>query len=119
MYEEVLKGVNTDWLSQPVRTGVGQKYNLRLEGGDQAFRWGVDLSYNSIMGAMKGSKRNTFSGSVTLSYSVKNVIFKNQTGVDINKGDESKYGTFSDYAEMNPYYRIKDENGVMYQSTTR
>ena len=118
LYEEVLKGVNTDWLSQPVRTGVGQKYNLRLEGGDQAFRWGVDLSYNSIMGAMKGSKRNTFSGSVTLSYSVKNVIFKNQTGVDINKGDESKYGTFSDYAEMNPYYRIKDENGVMYKYYT-
>lgn len=114
----MLKGVNTDWLSQPVRTGVGQKYNLRLEGGDQAFRWGVDLSYNSIMGAMKGSKRNTFSGSVTLSYSVKNVIFKNQTGVDINKGDESKYGTFSDYAEMNPYYRIKDENGVMYKYYT-
>ena len=118
LYEEVLKGVNTDWLSQPVRTGVGQKYNLRLEGGDQAFRWGVDLSYNSIMGAMKGSKRNTFSGCVTLSYSVKNVIFKNQTGVDINKGDESKYGTFSDYAEMNPYYRIKDENGVMYKYYT-
>ncbi len=118
LYEEVLKGVNTDWLSQPVRTGVGQKYNLRLEGGDQAFRWGIDLSYNSIMGAMKGSKRNTFSGSVTLSYSVKNVIFKNQTGVDVNKGDESKYGTFSNYAVMNPYYRIKDEKGVMYKYYT-
>ena len=111
LYSEVLKGVNTHWLSQPIRTGVGQKYNLRLEGGNEAFRWGTSLSYNSVMGAMKGSERNTFSGSVTLSYSVKNVIFKNQTGIDINKGVESKYGTFSDYAKMNPYYRIKDENG--------
>lgn len=111
LYEEVLKGVNTDWLSQPVRTGIGQKYNLRLEGGDESFRWGVDLSYNSIMGAMKGSERNTFSGSVTLSYSVKNVIFKNQTSVDINKGVESSYGLFSNYATMNPYYRTKDEKG--------
>ncbi len=42
---------------------------------------------------------------------MKNVLFKNQTSIDINKGKESKYGTFSDYAKMNPYYRIKDENG--------
>jgi len=111
LYAEVLKGVNTHWLSQPVHTGIGQKYNLRLEGGNEAFRWGTSLSYNSVMGAMKGSERNTFSGSVTLSYSVGNVIFKNQTGVDMNKGVESQYGTFSDYAKMNPYYRLKDENG--------
>ncbi|MFR7875330.1 MAG: hypothetical protein ACLU4J_02445 [Butyricimonas paravirosa] len=25
IYSDVLKGVDTDWLSQPVRTGVGQK----------------------------------------------------------------------------------------------
>lgn len=90
---------------------IGQKYNLRLEGGNESFRWGTNISYNSVIGAMKGSERNTFSGTVTLSYSVKNVLFKNQTSIDINKGKESKYGTFSDYAKMNPYYRIKDENG--------
>uniref|UniRef100_UPI003FF04915 SusC/RagA family TonB-linked outer membrane protein n=1 Tax=Butyricimonas faecalis TaxID=2093856 RepID=UPI003FF04915 len=110
LYSEVLKGVNTHWLSQPIQTGIGQKYNLRLEGGNESFRWGTNISYNSVIGAMKGSKRNTFSGTVTLSYSVKNVLFKNQTSIDINKGVESKYGTFSDYAKMNPYYRIKDEN---------
>ena len=27
LYEEELKGVNTDWLRHPERTGVGQKYN--------------------------------------------------------------------------------------------
>ena len=111
LYSDVLRGVDTYWLSEPVRTGIGQKYNLRLEGGGDAFRWGANLSYNTIQGAMKASERNTFSGSVTLSYTLKNVIFKNQTIIDINKGVESKYGTFSDYVNMNPYYRTKDENG--------
>ena len=111
LYSDVLRGVDTYWLSEPVRTGIGQKYNLRLEGGGDAFRWGANLSYNTIQGAMKASERNTFSGSVMLSYTLKNVIFKNQTIIDINKGVESKYGTFSDYVNMNPYYRTKDENG--------
>ncbi|MFO3725822.1 SusC/RagA family TonB-linked outer membrane protein [Butyricimonas muris] len=111
LYSDVLRGVDTYWLSEPVRTGIGQKYNLRLEGGGDAFRWGANLSYNTIQGAMKASERNTFSGSVTLSYTLKNVIFKNQTIVDINKGVESKYGTFYNYVNMNPYYRTKDENG--------
>jgi len=118
IYSDVLKGVDTDWLSQPVRTGVGQKYNLRLEGGNEEFRYGASLGYNSINGVMKGSQRNTFSGTITLSYSVKNVIFKNQFGLDINKADEGTYGDFSDYAKMQPYYRIKDENGEYIKSYT-
>ena len=46
---------------------------------------------------MKGSERNTFSGTVTLSYSVKNVLFKNQTSIDINKGKESKLNLVCPY----------------------
>ena len=76
----VLSGVDTDWLSKPLRTGVGQKYNLRLEGGSEEFRWGVSLAYNNIAGAMKDSQRNNFNGAITLTYNYKNVIFKiNQT----------------------------------------
>lgn len=108
---EVLKGVNTDWLSQPLRTGVGQRYNLRLEGGNEAFRWGASLGYNTVKGVMKGSERNAFSGNVTLSYYYKNLIFRNQTTIDLTKANESKYGKFSDYAAMNPYYNPKDEKG--------
>lgn len=109
--EEILKGVDTYWLSEPLRTGVGQKYNLRLEGGSSEFRWSASLAYNNIQGAMKGSKRNNFSGSVTLAYSVKNVIFRNQTILDYNNSSESKYGSFSQYAKMNPYWRVTDEEG--------
>lgn len=116
--KEVLRGVDTYWLSEPLRTGVGQKYNLRLEGGSNEFRWGASIAYNSIRGAMKDSERNTFSGSVTLAYSVGNVIFKNQTILDYNTSTESKYGEFSKYAEMNPYWRTKDKDGNYIQNYT-
>ena len=115
---EVLAGVNTDWLSQPIRTGVGQKHSLYLEGGDQAMVYGVNLSFNNIEGAMKGSTRNTFSGGITLSYRVKDLIFRNQQTIDYNSSDESPYGSFSDYAQMNPYSRLYDENGSLIQSYT-
>ena len=108
---DVLDGVDTYWLSKPLRTGVGQKYNLRLEGGSEEFRWGVSLAYNNIAGAMKDSQRNNFNGAITLTYNYKNVIFKNQTNVGLNKAYESKYGSFSDYANMNPYERPYNENG--------
>jgi TonB-dependent SusC/RagA subfamily outer membrane receptor len=46
--EEVLRGVDTDWLSRPVQTGAGQKHVIYLEGGDDYLRYGVDLSYNNV-----------------------------------------------------------------------
>lgn len=110
-HEDVLRGLDTYWIGEPVRIGLGQKYNLRLEGGNSAFRWSTSVGYNKVEGAMKGSSRDNFSGAVTLSYSLKNVIFKNQTNVTTNKGKESNYGKFSEYAKMNPYWKIRDENG--------
>lgn len=113
---EVLAGVNTDWLAQPVRTGVGQKHSLYVEGGDKAMTYGVNLAFNNIEGAMKGSSRNTFNGGITLAYRVKDLIFRNQLTIDYNSSDESPYGNFSDYAKMNPYSRLRDENGNLIQS---
>ncbi|MEG0500311.1 MAG: TonB-dependent receptor, partial [Rikenellaceae bacterium] len=57
---------------------------------------------------MKGSKKSTFNGAITLSYTYRNVIFKNQTNVSIDKGFESPYGVFKDYANMNPYFKPYD-----------
>ncbi|MEG0499888.1 MAG: TonB-dependent receptor plug domain-containing protein, partial [Rikenellaceae bacterium] len=53
----VENGVDTDWLSQPVRTGVGHKHAINMEIGNEQLRIGADLSYNNIAGAMKGSSR--------------------------------------------------------------
>lgn len=109
----VLEGVDTDWLAQPVRTGVGQKHSLYLEGGEGSLLYGVDLSYNNIIGAMKGSSRNTFTGGVNLTYRTKNLLFRNKLSVSTNTSNESPWGDFEEYALMNPYYRIHDDNGKL------
>ena len=109
----VASGVDTDWLAKPLRTGLGQEYKLRLEGGSKEFRWGASASYKETAGAMKDSNRKVFNGGITLLYQLKNVTFRNYTNVGITNSRESKYGTFSDYVTMEPYDSPYDENGVM------
>lgn len=115
---EVLAGVNTDWIAQPVHTGVGHKHSLYLEGGDKAMQYGVNLAYNRIGGAMKGSDRSTFSGGITLSYRVKSLVFRNKLTIDYNNSNNSPYGLFSEYYKMNPYSRLYDADGNLIRSYT-
>jgi TonB-linked SusC/RagA family outer membrane protein len=113
---EAERGVNTYWLSQPLRTGVGQKHNVYLDGGDDAMIYSVNVSYNNIKGVMKGSDRTTLSGTAGLSYRYKNLSFRNLLTIDNNKSVNSPYGDFGLYARMNPYWRIHDENGRLIRS---
>lgn len=114
-YNELLKdvseGVDTYWLSQPLRTGVGQRHSLYMEGGDERMRYSGTLSYNGITGVMKGSDRKTISGNIKLSYRYKNLLFNNSLTINSNTANDSPYGSFSDYASANPYYSPYDENG--------
>lgn len=108
---DINSGVDTYWLSQAVRTGVGQRYNTRLEGGSKQFRWGVSLNYNQTIGAMEGSKKDVFNGSITLTYTHKKLTFRNQLTTSFSTGDNGNYGSFSDYAKMNPYWKIYEDDG--------
>lgn len=108
---KVLSGADTDWLSKPLRTGVGQDYKARLEGGSEDFRWGTSLGWKDTQGAMKDSYRQVFNGGITLMYQKDNFVIRNYTSVSVNGSKESKYGTFSDYAAMQPYNTPYDEYG--------
>lgn len=108
-------GVDTDWLAQPLRTGVGQRHSLYMEGGDERLRYGIDLLYNDIKGVMKGSDRKTFTGGFTLSYRYKDLLFRNQFSTTLNRANDSPYGSFSEYTELNPYWTPYDENGDLKQ----
>ena len=107
----VERGVDTYWLKYPVRTGIGQRHNVSVEGGNESLRYGASLSYNNVEGAMKGSDRNTLTGEMFLLYNFKNVTFQNRLTVTNNKAHNSPYGSFSDYAEMNSYFTPYDEDG--------
>nr|WP_295876519.1 SusC/RagA family TonB-linked outer membrane protein [uncultured Chitinophaga sp.] len=111
LMSEVNRGVETDWLSKPLRTGVGQRHNLRMEGGDNTFRYSVSAQLNDIQGAMKGSFRRVFNGTIGLSYYYKNLRFTNNLLIGLGESQESPYGSFSDYVQMNPYWAPYDEKG--------
>ncbi len=113
----VLSGVNTDWLSQPVRTTYGQKHSLYLEGGSSTFRYGLAMRYQSAPGVMKGSTRDRYSTDLDLSYNLNNkFLFKNTVTITKTNSVESPYGNFSDYVQMNPYYPKTDSTGKIIQA---
>ena len=65
---EVRRGVDTYWLSQPLRTSVQHRHAVTLEGGSQALRYKLYAGLNETPGVMKGSKRSTQTASLDLSY---------------------------------------------------
>lgn len=114
-YNSVLKnieeGVNTYWLSKPLRTGLGNKHTVYVEGGSSAMRYGIDLTYNNVAGVMKGSNRRNVGGSINLSYRKGKLNFRNILNITFNTSDNSPYGSFSEYSNLNPYYAPTDEYG--------
>jgi TonB-linked SusC/RagA family outer membrane protein len=112
----VQSGVNTDWMSKPLRTTADQNHSIKLEGGDNAFRYALQGQYNKINGVMKGSGRETVNGTVDLSYRLNRLNFRNNLTVGSTKGEESPWGAFSDYAKLNPYWSPYDADGKIVQT---
>jgi TonB-linked SusC/RagA family outer membrane protein len=110
-YAEVARGVDTYWLKYPVRVGYGNRHSLQFDGGNEQFKYAINLNYNQVLGAMKGSKRNTLSGSMYLQYKHNNLIFQNELIPTFNQAENSPYGSFSQYTLLNPYWTPYDEQG--------
>ncbi|MHA4810056.1 SusC/RagA family TonB-linked outer membrane protein [Flavitalea flava] len=112
----MISGVNTYWLSQPLRNSFGNKHSMFIEGGTPQVRYGIDLQYQTAPGVMKGSGRDRYGLAVDLSYSpTPKFIFKNVLSVQQVNSTESPYGNFSDYVRMNPYYAKSDSLGHIVQ----
>jgi TonB-linked SusC/RagA family outer membrane protein len=110
-YANVVGGVDTYWLSQPVRTTAGQKHAVNVEGGSETFRYGIDARYQTRPGVMKGSSRDQYSGGMNFVYNLKKFQFRNELSITQVKATESPYGNFKDYVRMNPYYPMMDASG--------
>lgn len=106
---EIERGVDTYWPSQPLKTSVNQRYSAYLEGGDEHFRYGINLKYDHDKGVMIGSGREKYGINVYFSYDIANkLIARNDIMIDDVKASNSPYGSFSQYTQMNPYERIYD-----------
>lgn len=102
---EVQRGVNTYWLNVPVQTGFSQRHSIYADGGDDALRYGVGVTFKNTSGAMKGSGRQDWAGNIDLSYRRGKFNFSNKLYINGYKADESPYGSFANFANANPYFR--------------
>lgn len=107
----ILEGVDTYWLSQPLRTAVLHRHSLSIQGGDQAFLYSLGVNYSSSPGVMKKSSRENLGLNLDIQYRKKKWNISNNVSVSNTTGNESPYGSFSAYSSINPYYRPKNENG--------
>ena len=107
----VVKGVDTYWLSLPLRTAFNHKHSVAVEGGSENLRFKVDMSYYNEDGVMKESYRDRIGVGVSLDYRLNSLQIKNQTTYDNTKSRETPYGSFSDYTKALPYNVYKDEAG--------
>lgn len=111
---EVARGVDTYWMSEPLRFAISHSHNLFAEGGDERIRYGLGFSYNKTQGVMKGSERNVINGNVQLLYRYKSLSFKNYLNLDYSMSLREKVA-FSKFSQANPYYRKKNELGEIEQ----
>lgn len=107
----IMRGVDTYWLSKPLQTVFNQKHSLYVDGGGENLRFGVELLYANQDGVMKGSLRDRIGAGLSLQYSYKTLMIKNQTTYQKVRSKESPYGNFADFAKQLPYDVYKDEEG--------
>ena len=108
--KEIERGVDTYWLSEPVRPGFTHKHNIYAEGGEDKIRYGIGLSLGNVAGVMKDSDRRTIEGNVDLIYRTGKVQFSNKLSInwlDVTNPTVS----FAEYAYANPYYRKYNADG--------
>ena len=108
----IQRGVDTDWLSQPLRNVFNHTHSLNMQGGVESIRYNIDLNYDSNQGVMKGSQRSRTGAGFTLDYRSKKWLqILNQITYSRTSSEDSPYGNFSDYGKLQPYITPFDEDG--------
>ena len=107
---EVRRGVDTYWMSEPLRFAVSHSHDLFVEGGDDRMRYGLGFNYNKTQGVMKGSDKDVLNGNVRLIYRYKTLAFTNYMNVDYSLSTRENV-SFSEFSRANPYYRKTNEYG--------
>ncbi|HAP18643.1 MAG TPA: SusC/RagA family TonB-linked outer membrane protein [Butyricimonas virosa] len=108
----IAKGMDTDWMSQPLRSGFIINNSIGVSGRGSGMTYRMNANVRNVRGVMKKDYRNTVGLAMYLSYHVDNkvtVFFQSQ--YSSVKWKESPFGNFSDYVIMNPYDAPYDEYG--------
>lgn len=105
---QLLQGVDTYWLSQPLNTAFNHKHNLFVEGGLENFRYGIEIQYDKENGIMKKSYRNKTGIGLAMEYIHKKLQIRNNINFNMMARQNSPYGSFDSYIRLQPYYEPFD-----------
>lgn len=118
-YGIVQSGVNTDWISKPLRNAFSHQHSLSVDGGDENARYNLGVRYSNDAGIMKGSDRERVSGNFKLSYSKQGKFYvANTLTFNSTSSENSPYGDFSAWVLLNPYYTPYAEDGSLLKRIT-
>lgn len=114
---KVQRGVDSYWLSEPVQNGYSTNSSINAFGGDNVFTYGLGVNYRTGEGTMIGSGRDTYSGSINLTYRKNKFNINNITYIRGYSSNNSPYGLFSTWVNTNPYFE-KTQNKYLEESRT-
>lgn len=101
---DIARGVDTYWLSQPLRNAFSHGHSLYVSGGDEKVTYGLGSSYDHKAGVMKKSKRDNYGIDFDLTYRIKDKLsVRNSLSYSHTNSQNSPYGKFRKYATANPY----------------
>lgn len=112
--QNVRRGVNTDWLSAPLRIPLGHSHSLSLSSRGDKLDFRANASLGDNYGVMKGDNRRNVGVNFSIGYHLKDKLtlsYKNN--FSYTSTTDSPYGSFSQYARMNPYETIYDQDGEL------
>jgi TonB-linked SusC/RagA family outer membrane protein len=110
----VQRGVDTYWLSEPVRLAVTNGHSVNISGGDKALLVTVGVNYKNNQGVIRGSARDTYGGNIKLVYrGIQSLNIQNSTSVSGTIAEDGAWGSFSSFVNANPYYTKTAEDGTI------
>ncbi len=113
----VNSGVNTDWMSKPVRNSFSHNHSLSISGRGSGLDYNINANYQNTQGVMKDDGRKSYGMNIYLSYTaVKDLVVTLRASHNQLNSNSSKYGSFSDYLSCNPYDSPYDEYGNLRSS---
>ena len=107
----VLGGVDTYWLSKPLRTAVQNRHSLSVAGGTDVFRYSLDINAAMQPGVMKESENQTKGVNFSMTYMKEKFTMRANVSLSESDSRNSPYGSYSQYTRLNPYYIPVDANG--------
>lgn len=111
---KINSGINTDWISKPLRNSISHQHNLNLSGEGSGLSYQLSLRYSGNRGVMKDDYRNNIGIGYYMSYNLKNKLIATlRTDYSQNSTHDSRFGSFNSYVNANPYDAPYDQYGEL------